>query len=238
MTDPWSEIMKDAAAGIEGQYQIERDDGHFDTLEVSNYISPIEEWLEVERLAIKYAKGKVLDIGCGAGRVSLYLQVLGYDVVGIDLAPGAIEASRTMGLREAYVMSASELEFKDEIFDTVVLFGNNFGVAGDEKRVVKMLRQLHEITSPDANILAGALDPLNTEKPEHLAYHEMNRAMNRPPGLIRLRLKYKDLVSDWSYLWHPTPSEMEMLAEKGGWQVEKLLQIGDESTYVGILTKS
>jgi len=33
-------------------------------------------------------------------------------------------------------------------------------------------------------------------------------------------------------------SEMEMLAEKGGWQVEKLLQIDDQSQYVGILKKS
>ena len=101
-----------------------------------------------------------------------------------------------------------------------------------------MLKQLHEITSPNAIILAGALDPLNTDNPKHLAYHEMNRERNRPPGLIRLRVKYKDLVSDWSDLWHPTPSEMEMLAEKGGWQVEKLLQISDVSSYVGILTKS
>jgi hypothetical protein len=31
---------------------------------------------------------------------------------------------------------------------------------------------------------------------------------------------------------------MEMLAEKGGWQVEKLLQIDDQSEYVGILKKS
>lgn len=230
--------MRDAAAGVEGQYYIERDDGQVETLEVSGYMSPIEKWGEEERLAIKYVKGKVLDIGCGAGRVSLYLQVLGYDVVGIDLAPGAIEASRTLGLREAYVMSASKLEFKDVIFDTVVLFGHNFGVAGDEKRIVKMLKQLHKFTSPDAIILAGALDPLNTDNPKHLAYHEMNRARNRPPGLIRLRVKYKGLVSDWTDLRHPTPSEMEILAEKGGWQVEKLLQTGDTSSYVGILTKS
>jgi len=237
MTDAWSEIMRDAAAGIEGQYFLERDDGYVDTLEVSSYISPIEKWDEAERLAIKYVKGKVLDIGCGAGRVSIYLQVIGYDVVGIDLAPGAIEASRTLGLRESYVMSASELDFKDEIFDTVVLLGNNFGVAGDEKLIVRMLEQLHKITTPDAIILAGTLDPLNTDDPIHLKYHEMNKARNRPPGLIRLRVKYKDLVSDWSDLWQATPGEMEMLAEKGGWQVEKLLQVDGQSSYVGILTK-
>ena len=230
--------MRDAAAGVTGQYTIERDDGYAETLEVSDYIKPLEEWSEPERIAIKHVKGRVLDIGCGVGRVALYLQVLGYDVVGIDLSPGAVEASRTLGLREAHVMSASELEFKDDKFETVIMFGNNFGVAGDEKQIVKMLKQLHKFTTPDAIILAGTLDPLNTDNPEHLEYHKLNRARNRPPGLIRLRVKYKDHVSDWSDLWQATPNEMEMLADKGGWQVEKLLQIGDQSTYVGILTKS
>lgn len=238
MTDPWSEIMKDAANGISGQYFIERDDGRVETYKVSDYIKPFSEWPEIEQQAIKRAKGKVLDVGCGAGRVALYLKILGHEVVGIDLAPGAIEASRIMGLSKVYVMSASDLKFERDVFDTVVLFGHNFGVAGDDKQIVAMLKQLHGCTTPDAIILANSSDPLNTDEPEHLKYHEMNRARNRPPGLVRIRVKYKDYESDWSDLWQTTPSEMKMLAEKGGWQVEKLLQIGDESSYVGILKKS
>lgn len=239
MTDAWSEIMRDAAAGISGQYTIEREDGKVETLEVSDYIRPVEEWMEVERLAIKHANGRVLDIGCGAGRVALYLQILGYDVVGIDLAPGAVEASRTLGLREAYVMSASDLKFKDDKFDTVVMFGNNFGVTGDEKQIIVMLRQLHKFTTPDAIILAGSADPENTDDPEHLKYHEMNRARNRPPGLVRMRLKYKEYAGDWSDLWLTTHEEMTMLAEKGGWQVDKIYKTGkiNQPAYVGILTK-
>ncbi|MFX1579503.1 MAG: class I SAM-dependent methyltransferase [Promethearchaeota archaeon] len=238
MTDAWSEIMKDAADGISGKYYIERDDGRVETLEVSDYIKPFSEWPEVEKIAIKYVNGKVLDIGCGAGRVALYLQILGHDAVGIDLAPGAIEASRRMGVGKAYVMSASDLKFNDEVFDTVVMFGNNFGVAGDETQTVKMLKHLHKFTSPDARILAGSLDPLGTNDSEHLEYHKMNREKNRPPGLVRIRVKYKDIVSDWSDLWLTTPDEMEMLAEKGGWQLDEILQIEGESLYVGILKKS
>ena len=239
MTDAWSEIMRDAAAGIEGQYTIEREDGKVETLEVSDYLKPVEEWLEVECLAIKHAKGRVLDIGCGAGRVALYLQILGYDVVGIDLAPGAVDASRTLGLREAYVMSANDLKFKDDKFNTVVMFGNNFGVAGDEKEIITMLRQLYKFTTPDAIILAGSADPQNTDNPEHLKYHKLNRARNRPPGLVRMRVKYKGYESDWSDLWLTTPEEMKMLAEKGGWQMDKVYKTGkiNQLQYVGILSK-
>jgi SAM-dependent methyltransferase len=238
MTDAWSEIMRDVAAGISGQYTIERDDGRVETLEMSDYIAPFEEWEEAEKLAIKYVNGRVLDIGCGAGRVALYLQSLGYDVIGIDTAPGAVEASRIMGLREAYNMSANKLEFTDDKFDTVIMFGNNFGVAGNEKEIITMLQQLHKITTSDAIILAGSLDVPKTDDEEHLKYHEMNRVRHRPPGLVRIRVKYNEFVSDWSDLWLVTCKELEYLAEKGGWQVQKIIQTGNKAAYVGILTKS
>ena len=169
MKDAWDEVMRDAAGGVEGEHYIERDDGHVETHKVGIYMLPFEKWSKAEQRAIKHVKGKVLDVGCGAGRVAIYLQVLGYDVVGSDLSPGAVEASKTMGLREAYVMSASELKFKDEVFDTVILFGNNFGVAGDEEQIVKMLKQLHKFTTHDAKILAGTLNPMYTDDPIHLS---------------------------------------------------------------------
>ena len=230
--------MKDAVDDVTGQYYIERDDGRVETLEVSDYIKPYSEWSEIEQLAIKRARGKVLDVGCGAGRVGVYLQILGHDVIGIDLAPGAIEASRRMGLREAYVMSACDLKFEDEIFDTIVMFGNNFGVAGDETQIVSMLNSLRDVTAPDAIILAGSLNPLDTDDPVHTEYHRLNRERNRPPGLIRLRVKYKDIVSDWADLWLTTQDEMRNLAEKGGWELKEILQIEGESHYFGILAKS
>jgi hypothetical protein len=62
MTDAWSEIMRDAAAGISGQYTIERDDGRIEILDINDYVSPFDKWSEVERLAIKHAKGRVLDV--------------------------------------------------------------------------------------------------------------------------------------------------------------------------------
>ena len=65
--------MKDAAAGKEGTYYVEREDGRIDTLLVEDYVKTLLEWDELERLGIQHAKGKVLDIGCGAGRVGLYL---------------------------------------------------------------------------------------------------------------------------------------------------------------------
>jgi SAM-dependent methyltransferase len=237
MIDPWSEIMKDAASGIAGEYYVERNDGRIDSLQVLDYITPLLEWDEPERLGIQHAKGKVLDIGCGAGRVSLYLQNLGHKVAGIDAAPGAIEACKMRGLKEAYTMSAGDLDFPESTFDTIILYGNNFGILGEERRIIDMLQRLKKITSLDGIIIAGSADVEKTDDKSHLGYHKWNLARGRPKGQIRLRVKYKELVDDWTELRLASPQEMRSLAERAGWQVSRIYQ-GEVPAYVGILRKS
>ncbi|MFW9809257.1 MAG: class I SAM-dependent methyltransferase [Candidatus Thorarchaeota archaeon] len=236
MTDAWSEIMKDASDGVSGEYYIERDDGRIETLKVSDYTLQFSEWSEVERIAMKHVKGRVLDVGCGTGRVALHLQNLGFSVVGVDLAPGAIEGCKKLGLKEAYVMSAERLEFPNSEFDTVILFGDNFGILGDREKIIDMLRTLHRITKPDGIILAASADVKITEDQEHLNYHKMNLSKGRPKGLVRIRVKYKGIIDDWSELWLAMPDEMESVAKEAGWKMRSKYQKG--TPYVGILKKS
>ena len=228
--------MKDAADGIEREYNIERSDGREETHPVSDYMLPLLQWDDLERLGIQHVKGKVLDIGCGTGRVLIYLQNLGHEVVGIDLATGAVEASKKKGIKNVYQMSAADLKFADAEFDTIVMYGNNFGVLGDEESIIKMLQTFHRITTEDGLIIAGSSDVAKTDVQVHLDYHKQNVERNRPKGLIKLRVKYKGLVGDWSKLLLASPEEMEYLAEKSGWKLERKYQNG--CPYVGVLVKS
>lgn len=235
MVDVYGLVMLDAVKGIEGQYQIERDDGHLENDEVLTYIKPHEDWDKSERNALKHVHGRVLDIGCGAGRVAVHLQKQGYEVTGIDISPGAIEAARLNGLKDARVMSAAELRFDDEKYDTVLMFGNNFGILGFETKTVEMLKRLHKYTTDDAIILAQSVDAEKTENSVHLAYHRWNRERGRPPGLVRIRLIYKDLADDWFELWLASPEEMRRCAEKAGWQFRE--KIAANGLSVGVLVK-
>ena len=62
---------------------VERDDGYIDLgPNVGVYFSSYEEWFLCEKKAMDFVKERVLDIGCGAGRHSLYLQEKGFDVLG------------------------------------------------------------------------------------------------------------------------------------------------------------
>src|SRR5262245_59812712 len=81
---------------------VEREDGYIDTGSIAGmYFSPPRKWPKAELKAVNMAKGRVLDVGCGAGRHSLYLQEKGLDVTAIDTSPGAIKVAKKRGVKRA-----------------------------------------------------------------------------------------------------------------------------------------
>ena len=62
----------------------------------------------IEQEIIQYANGRCLDIGCGPGRMCLHLQEKGYDVVGVDNSPLAIETAKLRGVQDARVLSITQ----------------------------------------------------------------------------------------------------------------------------------
>jgi SAM-dependent methyltransferase len=149
---------------------VERDDGYIETgADPGAYFETYKEWSAEERRAIRLAAGRVLDIGCGAGRHSLYLQQQGLDVTGIDTSPGAVKVCRLQGLKKVLLGSISDIDiFKPGSFDTVLLLGNNFGLFGSAAGAKQILRKLSRITSQNATIIAGTRNPYLTTDPDHL----------------------------------------------------------------------
>ena len=80
-----------------GQYIVERSDGFLDILETGPLFQGHEDWQDYEKEAMNSVKGRVLDVGCGAGRHAIYLQNKGFDVLGTDISPLAIEVAKRGG---------------------------------------------------------------------------------------------------------------------------------------------
>lgn len=221
--------------GQDVRYGIRRDDGYFEWDNVRGYFSEYDEFGSLIQEAIREVGSKVLDVGCGAGKHSLYLQKIGVDVVGLDISPMAIQVCKERGVGKCVVASASDMPFKNSpCFDTIIMMGNNFGICGTMCETKRMLENFRKIVSDDGTILAHAVDPTLTSNPVHLAYHERNRKLGLPIGQIKLKLEYEDSVSQWLHLLLVTPEEMRKLAEETGWRFERAIT-GQDASFVGVL---
>jgi SAM-dependent methyltransferase len=235
MTDTFGRFMRDAIEGEDADYIIERDDGFIRHTSGRQYIAPYEEWNESEKLAAKEIVGPVLDVGCGVGRIGDYVKGKGLEYYGIDISPLAVKMCHKGGHQNVYLMSADNIELDRKDFKTILLFGNNFGIMGEPEKVVKMLEGFHELTTEDAKVLASSRSPEPSDNEWHIKYHAKNRSEGKPPGLIRLRNKYKGEVDGWWYLLLSNKDEMAEIADKAGWFLEKT--IGKPEYYVGVLRK-
>jgi SAM-dependent methyltransferase len=205
---------------------IERDDNYIETGSAAgSYFTEYDAWHELERQAIDKARGKILDIGCGAGRHSLYLQSKGFDVTGIDNSPGAIKVCKLRGLKRAIVRPIGEIDkFRDRSFDTILMLGNNFGLFGDAENARTLLEKMSRITAaPHAQIIAGTRNPYVTDNKEHLEYLRFNRRRGRMAGQIRMRIRYGKTVGEWFDYLFVSPEEMQKILKNTGWQVKEFL---------------
>lgn len=111
----------------------------------------------LEQKALQLAKGKVLDVGCGAGSHSLYLQEeRNLDVTAIDISVYAIEACKLRGIRKAKVQDVMQL--KDEKYDTILLLMNGAGMCGRLKNMGTFLLKLKSLLNENGQILLDSSD--------------------------------------------------------------------------------
>ena len=222
--------------GEPSTHSTERDDGYITEIDATMYFAPYDEWPEYEREAMLEARGRVLDVGLGAGRHSLWLQEKGHEVVGIDVSPLAVEVSKLRGVRDARVMDATDMDFPDDHFDTALLMGANLGIVGDVPVIQKVLSSLDRVTKPDATIIGSTRDPLKTENPAHLAYHEMNRRRGEPPGFVRIRVNFRGVKGEWFDFLMMGEELLAEVLEPTNWKVSKIYSSG-KADYIAILSK-
>ncbi len=215
---------------------VERDDGYIDAHPAAGYLAEYDQWSPAEQESMTAVEGRVLDIGCGAGRHALYLQGKGHSVVAIDVSPLAVEVCKRRGVRDVRVMSITEIDSSFGEFTTILMMGNNFGLFASERRAKRLLRRFHGMTSREGRIIAQARDPYNTDNEFHHEYHQRNRDMGRMGGQLRIRVRHQKYTSRWFDYLFVTPAEMEDLVAGTGWRLERVFGAEDPS-YIAVLAK-
>ena len=240
-TDAFGHELWDYFKKRQGREVIERDDGLIDPSEAAPgiYFAPFKDWPKVEKDGMAHVKGRVLDVGCGAGRVAIYLQrYRKLDVLGIDNSPLAIKVSKLRGLKKARLLAFEDIDFEPGSFDSVVMYGNNFGLFGSRRRAKQLLGRLLVMTSHDAAIVCESVNPYETDNPDHLRYQRRNRERKRMPGQVRIRARYRTYVGRWFDYLLVSPREMKAIAEATGWRLTQVLRERNSPLYVAVLTKT
>ncbi len=205
---------------------VERDDGFIEAYPGPKaYLSKYEDWPPHQRAALRLARGRVLDIGCGGGRHSLYLQRKGQQVLGVDISPLAIRTSKLRGLKEARLMSITQIGPKLGKFDTILMLGNNFGLFANPSRARFLLRKFLKVTTPEARIIAESRDIYKPPVPPyHRKYQLQNRRRGRMSGQVRIRIRYQGFSTPWFDYLLVSKSEMKQLVKRTGWNVRRFIE--------------
>jgi SAM-dependent methyltransferase len=217
----------------------ERDDGFIDVGAGNElFLATYQDWPAPERQALRYVRGRVIDVGCGGGRVALHLQQRGHDVVGLDASPLAVKTTRLQGVKETWCGSVDTLTRRISSFDTVVLYGNNFGIFGTPDRLRRVLTAWATRMPPHAHILAESTSPYGGGAPGiDGAYCRRNRQRGLMAGQARLRVRYHDSATDWFWWLFVSRREMRSLLRGTGWRQGPVLGSSPQDPYVAVLMK-
>jgi SAM-dependent methyltransferase len=223
--DAYGQLILEYLETGRGVEIVERDDGFMAATGYgpAAYFAEHRNWQAVERRLIRLARGRVLDVGAGAGRVALYLQEQrGHEVVAIDNSPGALEVCRRRGVKDVRELPFSKVGPALGRFDTVVMFGNNFGLFASPERARRLLPRLRRLTNDGARILATSRDPYATDDPDHLAYHRWNRSRGRSSGALRMRVRHRRIKGPWFDYLIVSPDEMREIVSGTGWSIGRV----------------
>ncbi|MCJ1678323.1 methyltransferase domain-containing protein [Streptomyces sp. APSN-46.1] len=138
-TEDWnSGAYAGAIHARRGDLSLRGADGWRLPLDVSRWCARADA---ADRAVLRRCRGRVLDIGCGAGRMVEALSRRGYSALGIDVCPSAV---RTTVGRGGVALRRSVFDpLPDEGgWGTALLIDGNIGIGGDPRRLLRRIRDL------------------------------------------------------------------------------------------------
>lgn len=239
MSDVFGRALLDWVNGGTMAEIVEREDG-FTQIGAGPevYLAPPTGWPAAERQALRHLRGRVLDVGCGAGRVALALQQRGFEVVGLDASPLAIRAATIHGVEHVRRGSIERLTSTVGDFDSLVLFGNNFGLFATPERARELLGEWASAARPTARLFLESTSAYFGGAPGFdRSYYRRNLELGVAPGHVSLRYHYDGMTGEWFSWLFVSPPEMRKVLAGTGWHIARVLQDKLSEPYVVIVEK-
>ncbi len=160
-------------------------------MKISVYFRTEKDMPELEREALRHCKGRVLDIGAGAGSHALALQDRDIAVTAIDISPRAVATMSMRGVERAYTRDVFSLT--GDRYDTLLLMMNGIGLCSNLQGLHRFLKHAKTLLNPGAQLIFDSSDVA-------YLYEEGIPAMNHYYGEIKCRYEYKKAENRLVYL--------------------------------------
>jgi SAM-dependent methyltransferase len=227
--------LLDYHRGLESaQITVRTDLWHTEANYAEEYYRPDDQPLpDLEVKALDLCRGRVLDIGAGAGRHVLELQQRGLRVCAVDISPEVVEVMNDRGVADARCGGFDAVV--GERFDTILLLMHGIGLVGTLDGLSGFLSSAHGHMTDSGQILCDSAD-LGIVMPSqfHEGLEEW-RAGGLYPGEVEYRLSYEDLEGEpypWLFI---DPKTLGETARAAGFHAE-IIARGARGSYLARLT--
>lgn len=191
--------------------------GDADIIPAALFFREPAEFSALDAAALELCRGRILDVGAGAGCHALALQGRGLAVTAIDILPQAVEVMRRRGVADARCTDLERLRARP--FDTLLLMMNGIGMAARVEAIPRFLGGLRRWARPGGQLLLDSFDP-RTEA-------EAAAAVSPYPGELAFQLEYRGERGPW-YRWLFVDFEtLARQAAGAGWTAEAIWREAD-----------
>jgi SAM-dependent methyltransferase len=178
-----------------------------------------EEMPELEHIAMELCRGKILDIGAGAGSHALTLQRLQKDVTALDISDMAVRIMKERGVKNA--VSADISMFEGERFDTLLLLMNGIGLTGSLEGFKQFLHRARSLLLENGQLIFDSSDI-------SYLYEDIELPGNHYFGEVAYQYEYRGQKGEWFNWLYLDPNTLTSTAEACGWSCEILFDDGED----------
>jgi SAM-dependent methyltransferase len=217
------------AGHTDAMVKVHWDSGDSQDMEVGHFFRSFAQMPALEKKALGFCQGRVLDVGAGTGIHAAVLQKRGHQVVAVEPMPAACEAMRRRGLTEVIEGSFFDLPPTGD-FDTLLFMMNGLGMTGLLSRLDAMFTQCRHLLKPDGIIVGDSTDifvSLDLDREQDYA---------RYPGELTFEVEYlgqRGKREPWLFVDFGTLSD---IARRNGFKAS-MREYGNSGNYLALLRR-
>ncbi len=179
------------------------------------FFRDINDLPDIEAYTLKLSRGRILDIGAGAGSHALILQEKGMLVTALEKSPKGCEVMKARGIKD--VVNDDIFNFKKGNYDTLILLMNGIGLAGTLLGFRKLLGVLRQLINPNGQVIFDTSDI-------SYIYQDMPKPKKKYFGELECQFQYLNRRGEWFNWLYLDPGTLQKITSQEGWYCQIVYQ--------------